>query len=42
VIVGGPAFGMEDPVAANLASKLGADAYARTPTAAASLVGLMD
>ncbi len=41
VVVGGPAFGMEDSVAAGLATKLGADAYARTPTAAASLVGAM-
>ena len=39
VVVGGPAFGMEDPVAAGLAHKLGADAYARTPTAAAGLIG---
>ena len=28
-----------DPVAAGLAHKLGADAYARTPTAAAGLIG---
>ena len=38
LIVGGPAFGMADPIAAALAEKLGAHAYARTPTAAAALV----
>jgi methanogenic corrinoid protein MtbC1 len=39
VIVGGPAFSMGEEIASRLASKFGADAYARTPTAAAMLIG---
>ena len=38
VVVGGPAFSMGEEIASRLASKLGADAYARTPTAAAMLI----
>lgn len=39
VVVGGPAFGSEGKLADRLAARVGADHYARTPTAAAALLG---